>query len=296
MFLSSTFNHLDSGGFSQFSLEGLFLDWQSVSTHPEIKYFETPIESLNLRESGAKEILTKMSGDISMSNITIYGFEDKLWSYWSESSRRCDSCDYMRKDTNAARFYGGFNARLRALEGKLNAKVDGQDKQCNVIGVVMKKNSVAHNKFDGNDNQTDNLNFFRLYYDVAFIWSPPIGVEIKNWTVLDDWTDDGNNVTRHYLEEMSNDSKWPTRRNRYHTPLFNLYVDSKCLGLTAKQVNKFNLVLSKHLDYKITNLVAQLMQQHFLIHLGIPHARYQLQKSGHPESTWALDTSVLQFD
>lgn len=268
-------------------LQYLFTDWSSVSVNPNDKFFTVSAQDLLQNVDQLKEIFSE---SVFMSKMTIYGFEDKNWNYWnSSSSGRPDECEYTRNSrTNAKRFYGGLSARLRSLAGKLTSTVNGQEKECDVVGLVTKKNSVAHNTVQGKENQTDNLNYFRMFYDIAFIWSPPIGVEIKNWTAIEDWTADGNNMTRHYLKEMSDDSNWPTRRTHHHPPLFDFYVDSKCLGIPVKQVNMFNRILSKHLDYKITDLVAQLMQQHFLIRQGIPHARYLLRNSGQP-----YDESVL---
>ena len=280
---------LESFGMQE--LQDLYEDWDSIEMRPKVKFFPIKAEKLFRSKEKAKGILDHISGEMFLAKLKINGFEDQSWQYWTAptGTAECDICAYDFNGTEGAeRYYGGFSARLRSLEAKLNVTVDGEEKECDLVGLALKTNSVAHATIANEEGQIDDLNMFRLVYDFSFIWSPPIGIEIKEWSTLDDWRT-LNLESRFHLETMRDNSSWPPFRTDFYSPLFHVYVDPQCLGISYSQAKYFNRKLSQHLDLKISGLVASVMKSHFLIQAGRPHALYKLQNSNHALTEWAME-------
>lgn len=277
-------------------LKDLYEDWDSIEMQPMVKFFPIKVEKLFRNKEKAKGIIDHISGEMFLTKLKINGFEDKSWQYWTApaGTAECDVCSYKFNETvGAERYYGGFSARLRSLEAKLNVTVDGQEKECHLVGLALKTNSIAHATVANQGGQTDDLNMFRLAYDFSFIWSPPIGIEIKEWTTFDDWRT-FNLESRFHLETMKDNGAWPPFQTDFFSPLFHVYVDPECLNVSYPQAKYFNRKLSQHLDYKISGLVAGVMKSHFLIQAGRPHAFYKLQESNHSLTEWAMEMITSQ--
>ena len=261
-------------------LKELYSDWDSVSLSPFIEQYPVTSESILEDVQELTDLAGRLSPELMITNATVYGFEDQKWQYWSapNGTAECDQCTYQKDGKQIAeRYYGGFSCRLRALEAQVNLTVDGQEKLCRLVGVPLKKNSVSHHSLEGRRRVYDRLDYFRLFFDIAFIESPKIGLEIKNWSLAEDWSLE--NETRYHLETMKDNETWPVYETRYHSPLFSLYLEPSCLSLSYNKARVLNRALSERLDHHVSELIAETMKIHFVSRLGLPYENSKIGDS-----------------
>ena len=235
-------------------------------------YFHSPVSDLFLNKEKSKSIESRISGELFLTNLTIHGFDEQKWEYWTapNGTAPCDSCEYHRDPPvpddgtpflHAERYYGGFSARITSLSAKLNVKVDGEDAKCDLVGLTLRKDSVAHHRLGNQSKVYDNLDYFRLFFDINWYASENDSIEIKEWYTLDDWHHLGS---RFFLEKMKDNSTWDVPPSEYHSPLIHMYVDPACLNLSYPQMKYFNRALSTYLDYQIRDLIADKMLNHLI--------------------------------
>ena len=171
-------------------MAGIFSDWKTVDFIHDVIFFPIYADNLFKNKEKSKAIRERLSKRVYLTEIKVNGFEDQKWEYWStpNGTSPCDACTYEINDTVIAeRFYGGFSTRLESVESNLHITIDDQKRRCKLVALALRKDSVAHQTAGGKDKVEEDLNFFRLFFDFAFIRSPDIGLEIKNWTVVNDW-------------------------------------------------------------------------------------------------------------
>lgn len=148
----------------------------------------------------------------------------------------------------AERFYGKFGAKIRSLEGKVNLNVNGEGRQCTIIGLMKEKFWVSTKTV---------VPYFYVDFDYAIIWRPKIGAEFKQWELQVNTTEyDGN-------------------------PAFRIYVDPQCASLSYNDLNELNYGLFVYLwkDHKMLRYIVEMMKDYFMSWFTEPYAKYKLMDS-----------------
>ena len=247
-----------------------------------VKFFPIQADRLFKYKNYSKEILDHISGEIFLSKIKIFGFKEHSWecSPAPHATTKSGLCVHKVNETGGIeRYYGVFKTHLTSFLAKLKVTVDGQPKECDLLSVALGKSickSVANATVAGNRDQPDDSKVFHLLFDFSFNSSNPMGLEIHQWKVVGDWNAD---TTTSDPETMKQDSTHPPPDSRYSSPLFHVYVDHQCLGISYSQAMYFNRRLSQYLDLNIAALVASAMKSHFLIHAGRPYSLHKLNNS-----------------